>query len=247
MDKISIITATYNCKDDFDKTIKSLLDQDYPNIEYIVIDGASTDGTVDIIKEYSDKIDYWISEPDQGLYYAMNKGIEAATGDWIYIYNSGGTFHDRDTLSKVFNQDLTNYDAIFGYIYSEKYKKYFKDFIPFYEQNTAIKVPGYSHQALFVRSKWCKKYPFDTSFKCCADFNQAMTIYKLGAKFHFINLPIAYSAPAGFSAKNRRIQLIENARINQIKRIRLKYMLFKFDIKSFIKRILKLLGIRLTD
>jgi glycosyltransferase involved in cell wall biosynthesis len=247
MDKISIITATYNCKDEIENTIKSLLEQDYPCIEYIVIDGASTDGTVDIIRKYADKIDHFVSEPDKGLYYAMNKGIELATGDWIYIYNSGGAFHDKDTLTRIFSQDLSRYDAIFGYIYSRKYNKYFKDFVPFYEQDVANKTPGYSHQALFVRSKWCKEYPFDTSYRCCADFNQAMTIHKLGAKFHYVDVPVAYSAPAGFSAKNRRIQLIENARINQISGAKLNMMLFKYDIKSAIKGVLNLLGGKYTD
>ena len=90
----------------------------FKDFEYIIIDGASNDGTVDIIKKYDKYIDYWVSEPDQGLYYAMNKGIEAATGDWIYIHNAGGVFYDKNTLSKLFSNNLEGVDAFFGYIWS---------------------------------------------------------------------------------------------------------------------------------
>lgn len=243
MDKISIITVTYNCVNDIEKTIVSVLKQDYSNIEFIVIDGASTDGTVDIIKKYSDSIDYWVSEPDRGIYYAMNKGIEKSTGDWIYFLNSGGIFHDPKVLSSVFQEQEYQSDAIYGYIYSETLNRYVKEFVPFYKQVKRNKVPGYSHQALFVRSKWCRIYPFDISYRCCADFNQAMTIYSHGAKFSYVDIPIAISPPAGFSAKNRRLQLIENARINKINGVHLLYLIFKFDLKCIVKKLLYVLGL----
>lgn len=82
---ISIITVVYNCKDDLEMTIKSIIDQTYPNIEYIVIDGNSNDGTIDIIKKYQNKITYWISEPDEGIYDADDKGIRQSIGDWIIL------------------------------------------------------------------------------------------------------------------------------------------------------------------
>ena len=81
--KITIITVSYNCVDTIEKTILSIINQTYSNIEYIIIDGASTDGTVDIIKKYQDRITYWVSEPDNGIYDAWNKGIKASNGEWI--------------------------------------------------------------------------------------------------------------------------------------------------------------------
>jgi len=235
--KISIITASYNCVDEIEQSIKSVLEQDYPNIEYIIIDGASTDGTVDIIKKYDKYIDYWVSEPDEGLYYAMNKGIEAATGDWIYIHNAGGVFYEKNTLSKLFSNNLDDVDAFFGYIWSVKNQCFYRNPKPFYEQETKDKRPGYSHQALFIRTKWCKKYPFDTTYRCCADFNQAMTIWQNGAKFKYVDIPVAKSAPVGFSAKNRRLQMIETAQINGLGHSwKLKVDLLKIGIKGLFRR-----------
>ncbi len=83
------MTVTYNAEELLEETILSVINQSYKNIEYIIIDGASTDGTIDIIKKYEEKIDYWMSEPDEGIYFAMNKAIEKATGKWINFMNAG--------------------------------------------------------------------------------------------------------------------------------------------------------------
>ena len=88
----SIITITYNASRWLEQTILGVLSQSYPNIEYIVIDGGSTDGTVDIIKQYASGISYWVSEPDKGIYDAMNKGLQKATGDYVWFINAGGFF-----------------------------------------------------------------------------------------------------------------------------------------------------------
>jgi len=241
MDKISIITATYNCANEIEKTVLSVLEQDYPSIEHIVIDGASTDGTVDILKKYKDKFAYWVSEPDNGLYYAMNKGIERATGDWIYILNAGGVFPNRNALSEMFKDDHSDSDAIFGYIYSETSNRYYRTPIPFYEIKEAWnRRPGFSHQALFVRSEWLKKYPFDTDFRCCADYNQMTQIYNAGARFKYVDVFIEISAPAGFSAKNRLLQMKETAIINGVdKTLRFK---LSYSKRRFVKEVRNLMG-----
>lgn len=97
----SIITITYNASRWLEGTVLSVLSQSYPNIEYIIIDGASTDGTVGIINRYSSGITYWISEPDKGLYDAMNKGLQKATGDYVWFMNAGDSFYTADIVQKV--------------------------------------------------------------------------------------------------------------------------------------------------
>ena len=99
--KISIITIVYNNSECIEDCINSVLKQTYPNVEYIIIDGGSKDNTVEIINKYKDKISYFISEKDNGLYDALNKGIEAATGDIIGILHSDDLFFNNDTLSNI--------------------------------------------------------------------------------------------------------------------------------------------------
>ncbi len=112
--KVSVITVVYNAVELLEKTILNILDQTYANIEYIVIDGGSTDGSLDLIKKYADQIDYWISEPDNGLYHAMNKGLNAASGDWVWYINAGDLIYSNDTLSRIFEEHGTQADVYYG-------------------------------------------------------------------------------------------------------------------------------------
>ncbi len=116
--KVSIVTVVFNDVKHIEGTILSVTRQNYPNLEYIVIDGGSTDGTVDVIKKYADKIAYWVSEPDKGVYDAMNKGIKMATGEWLNFMNVGDRFADENVLSKIF---CRNYSENVQFIYSDNY------------------------------------------------------------------------------------------------------------------------------
>lgn len=99
---ISIITVTYNAEAVIEKTVQSVLNQTYPDIEYIIIDGASTDETMEIIKKYKDNPHLtWKSEPDNGLYDAMNKGMDLATGDYVWFINAGDTLHTNETIENL--------------------------------------------------------------------------------------------------------------------------------------------------
>ena len=111
--KISVVTVCFNAVETIESTIKSVIQQTYDNIEYIIIDGASTDGTLDIINNYNDRIACCLSEPDKGIYDAMNKGIKMATGEWINFMNSGDMFYKNSVLSEVALK-LKDGDIIYG-------------------------------------------------------------------------------------------------------------------------------------
>lgn len=112
--KVSIITVTYNSEKTLEDTIQSVLSQDYPNIEYIVVDGHSTDKTVSIIESYGNKIDTFISEPDKGIYDAMNKGICLATGDLVAILNSDDFYATPDVITKIAQKFTPEIDAVYA-------------------------------------------------------------------------------------------------------------------------------------
>ncbi len=114
--KISIITIAYNNASDIEPTLRSVSEQTYENIEYIVVDGASTDGTLDIIDRYRDSIDVLISEPDDGMYDAINKGIKRSTGDVVGLIHAGDRLHDKDVVGKIAAHFVNNdIDAMYGY------------------------------------------------------------------------------------------------------------------------------------
>ena len=112
--KISVITVCYNSEALLERTILSVLNQTYDNIEYIIVDGASKDGTLDIIKKYDSQIAKWISEKDKGLYDAMNKGLQLATGDFVWFMNSGDSILENDTVEKMVAQCESDTDILFG-------------------------------------------------------------------------------------------------------------------------------------
>jgi glycosyltransferase involved in cell wall biosynthesis len=95
---VTVVTIAYNCASSIEETMLSVLNQTYSNIEYVVIDGGSTDGTVDVIRKYEHAIDYWVSEPDRGIYDAMNKGIRASTGQWLNMMNVKDVFFSNNTI-----------------------------------------------------------------------------------------------------------------------------------------------------
>jgi glycosyltransferase involved in cell wall biosynthesis len=119
---ISIITVVFNGREHLEQTIQSVLKQSYDNVEYIIIDGGSTDGTTAVIKKYEHAIDYWVSEPDGGIYDAMNKGIDVASGEWLYFLGAGDAFYDLHVLKSIFgsSKGLGSVVILFGdIIYDE--------------------------------------------------------------------------------------------------------------------------------
>lgn len=115
---ISVITVVFNNEAHLEATILSVIEQSYDNLEYIIIDGGSSDGTLDIIKKYEDRIDYWVSEDDRGLYDAMNKAINASGGSWLNFLNSGDLYADKHVIAKTLMLSSQDKDAI----YSDHYR-----------------------------------------------------------------------------------------------------------------------------
>src|SRR5574339_979809 len=113
MTKISIITVNYNDKAGLEKTLRSVTSQTLKDFEYVVIDGGSNDGSKELIESYADKIDYWVSEPDKGVYSAMNKGIKAATGEFVIFMNGGDLFYDTQVLENVQKMLVAEYDIYY--------------------------------------------------------------------------------------------------------------------------------------
>ena len=114
-DKISVITVTYNAVATLEATILSVIRQSYSNLEYLIVDGDSSDGTKEIIKKYQSALGYYISEKDKGIYDAMNKGIKACTGEWIIFLGADDVFYNNDTINKIFNKyDVEKSDFIYG-------------------------------------------------------------------------------------------------------------------------------------
>ena len=181
---ITIITVAYNAVKDIENTILSVLNQTYPNIEYIIIDGGSTDGTLDIIKKYEDKISYWVSEPDKGIYDAMNKGTLKATGEWLNFMNAGDTFYNEQVLEKVFkDNNWSDTDVIYGdviYVYPDKEE---------IRKTTSLKrikvgIP-FCHQCVFVKTKLQQQYLFNTNYIICCYYDFFYTLYKKVFSFKF--------------------------------------------------------------
>ena len=112
--KISIITVCYNAVELIEKTIQSVLSQSYDNIEYIIIDGKSTDGTVEVIQRYAGRLAHWSSEPDGGIFDAMNKGLGLATGEWVNFMNAGDWFYDDDVVAQIVEKIDSKLTIIYG-------------------------------------------------------------------------------------------------------------------------------------
>lgn len=168
--KVSIVTVCFNCKDVIEKTICNVLKQTYRNIEYIVIDGASTDGTKEMVEHYADQLAYWKSESDSGIYDAMNKGINVATGDWIIFRNAGDYFFKPTTIEDVFNwYEDKGEDFIVGGTRSFGSGGYHDKFYCLQDADVWHRA-FISHPSTFVRLSVQKNNLFPTSYRIASDY-----------------------------------------------------------------------------
>lgn len=200
MIELSVITVVYNNFLQIEETISNVLENigNRKDIEYIVIDGGSTDGTVDIIKKYEDVIHISVSEKDKGIYDAMNKGVSLASGKWVNFMNAGDRFVSSE-FKKVLNSfaDI-DADVIFGDVLISKTNS-----DPFLDSARPIAELNYSlnfcHQSSFVKGDYLKEFPFDIQYKICADYDFFLKCAIRGKTFKYIPVPVSIFQYGGVS------------------------------------------------
>jgi len=214
--KLSVITVVYNSEQFIERTIQSVLGQTYSNIEYIIIDGGSSDKTIDLIKKYNSLSGNWISEKDNGLYDAMNKGLLRVTGDYVCFLNSGDTFFSNDTIENVFSGISEHPDVIYG-----------ETMIVDSEGNEIglrrLKTPEnltwksfkkgmlVCHQSIYVKSAIAENY--NLKYKYSADFDWVLKVLKNAKTIHNSSLVLTRFLDGGINKKNIRKGLYERFKI----------------------------------
>ncbi|GHU81676.1 glycosyl transferase [Bacteroidia bacterium] len=238
--KLSIITINFNNREGLKKTIESVVSQTFRDYEYIIIDGGSTDGSAEVIKQYAAQITYWVSEPDKGIYDAMNKGIRKSYGEYCQFLNSGDTLYSETVLEKVFSEDYTE-DIVTG------------NFVELYKNKTVLRkgrayareqkgrslslfdffAGSISHQATFIRKKLFEQYGlYDDTYKIASDWVFFLkTIGLNNVKVKYLDLNIVYFNMDGIS--NTNLSLSYNERTDILQSL-LPPVIFE-DYQHFIK------------
>lgn len=188
----SVVTVCYNASKLLEKTILSVIGQTSKSIDYVIIDGGSSDGSKDIIEKYKDRINYYVSEPDQGIYDAMNKGINAATGDYLIFLNVGDVLCQADVLEKVekyIKSSGSKYDVIYGdviYKYAFGNKHVASKNLKWIKYDMV-----FSHQSVFVKTEILKKRLFNLNYHLAADYDFLLWAYVKKLSFANIGMPIS--------------------------------------------------------
>ena len=207
--KVSIITVVFNGENIIEKTMQSVLDQTYPNIEYIIVDGKSTDKTLQIIEKYKERIAVLISEKDKGLYDAMNKGLSAATGDYVWFMNGGDQINDADVLTTIFSQNI---DADIFYSDTnliDEEGKYLSLLSEIGHNNAPQNLTYKSmqrgmvvcHQSFIAKRDITS--PFNLKYKISADIDWVIKCLKKSKLSHKLDFCLSQFMVGGVSSKNR--------------------------------------------
>jgi glycosyltransferase involved in cell wall biosynthesis len=197
---VSVITVVYNAEKEIERTIENVLAQTYPHLEYIIVDGGSCDRTLSIVKKYQDKIDYWRSESDRGIYDAMNKGIALCRGDLIAILNAGDRYFS-DTISKVVELYQENPSSIIAgqckVLLDETENKWIVEPANI-ERLPYAMIP---HSSVFIPTSIYQKYSlFDISLKIASDYDLLSRCYAQAVSFSASDEILSIASPRGFSA-----------------------------------------------
>jgi glycosyltransferase involved in cell wall biosynthesis len=221
---ITVITVNYNDAEALEKTIQSVIAQTYSPLEYIVIDGVSTDNSIDVIKKYESKITKWLSEKDKGIYHAMNKGVERTGGGWVCFLNCGDVFADNHTIQRIVdNIRSSGADIIYGNILVAQQDGTLKERVA--REPCNIHRMHFCHQSAFVKMYLLDMFPFDEKYKMSADLKFVKECYYDDRKFVHVNFPTVIYDTSGVSNVHRRKGLWENiAVIKEIDTEPVKYL-----------------------
>jgi glycosyltransferase involved in cell wall biosynthesis len=207
--EFSIITVNLNNIEGLRKTIKSVVYQSFKQYEHIIIDGGSTDGSINIIKEYNDNITYWVSEPDSGIYCAMNKGIRKAKGKYCLFLNSGDRFFNEDVLKEVFSLNLVE-DIVYGdeVVEENGINTISKFLLPDHITFNSFLHSTLPHQCSFIRRELFNLIGlYNERNKIVSDWEwNTLALFRFNCSLRKINLPISFYDTNGISADERLME-----------------------------------------
>lgn len=204
---VTVITVTLNAESEIEESIRSVAAQTYTDIEYIIIDGKSEDKTEDIVKKHGDVVDVYVSEYDEGIYHAMNRGIELSNGKWVTFLNAGDTYCDDDVIRQMMDELNEGVDLIYGdrYLCGMSGKKELQHALPL--DMIYYRMP-FGHQALLVKNTVMQQ-GFNTCYKFVADYEFIITCYQKGYHFQYVRVPICNFKLGGLSQINYKYVSLE--------------------------------------
>lgn len=221
--RLSIITINLNNREGLQRTIDSVICQTFRDFEWIVIDGGSTDGSRELIEQYADHFAYWVSEPDKGIYNAMNKGIKVAKGEYLQFLNSGDWIVDKKTLERCFSQRFTA-DVMYGdqyFVYPEGEKS--SDF-PTMLTFKFLLYDSLGHSATFIRRNLFELALYDESLRIVSDWAFFVKMMLSNKEFVKVNEIVTYYDTTGISSTNNKLQTQER-----------EYVIEKFVPKAIVQ------------
>lgn len=210
--KLSIITVNLNNKDGLQKTIDSVVSQTFKDFEWIVIDGGSTDGSKELLEQYADHFAYWVSEPDKGIYNAMNKGIKVAKGEYLQFLNSGDWLCDKITLEQCFSHGFTA-DVVYGDLFFYKNGEISESVYP---ENVSLKFfyqRSLGHPASFIRRELLMGNPYEETYRIVSDWLFFLKQALNNKSFEHINEFVVYFDLNGLSSTNGDLLINERSEL----------------------------------
>jgi glycosyltransferase involved in cell wall biosynthesis len=246
--KVSIVTVVKNDESHIEKTIQSVLAQNYPDLEYIIVDGRSTDHTPDIINKYKEQITKIISEADLGLFDAMNKAVTLASGEWINFMNSGDRFVNDSIISDVFSTEMQSVDIIYGNSIVEL--KNGKTRLLKVNNKQAFWKRYINHQSIFTKTKLLRNRPFNLKYDLCSDFDFLINMYDQDYNIKSLTFTVSVRSSGGKSDKSRirsqiqKAQLLNNLKNKNISKFHVSIFTFLKINLEVMKSVLKFLLFR---